>query len=158
MIALREETDRREKADHLEPYLLKHSVKFTELCSQIKQGSISFEASQRAFDDCLKDYADYQETTLKEVERMLHETNEEMGKFKVFIVKFKDHFTAENIEQITREGEGLQRFKHVLQKRLAELKSQNEIKLKELTKEILRDDRLNAEFRQRQREANDNKE
>lgn len=147
MIAMREENDRRQKADYLGPYLLKHSMELVELCTQIKQGSISYDASQRAYEDCLQDFEEQQQGTQDEVEKMLQETNEEVEKFKEFIVKFKDHFTAENIESITRDGEGLQRFKHVLQKRLIELKSQNEGKLDEFKKAILSDERLNAEFR-----------
>lgn len=147
MIALRNEQDRRENADFLGPYLIKHSREFVELCSQIKEGSISFDASKRAFDDCIKDFEDHQTNTVKDVERMLEETRDEVEKFKEFITKFKDHFTAENVENITKEGEGLQRFKHVLQKRLIELKISNERKLEEFRKVIIEDERLNAEFR-----------
>lgn len=144
---MREESDRREKADYLGPYLLKHSMEFAELCSQMKKGSITVEASRRAFHDCLDDLKDHQMTTMNEVQKMLEETNEEIEKFKEFILKFKEHFTTENIENITKEGEGLQRFKHVLQRRLNELKSQCEVELQERKKELLKDDRLNAEFR-----------
>lgn len=147
MIAMREESDRREKADYLGPYLLKYSTEFTELCSQMKDGSISMEASQRAFDDCLKDFEDHQLTTIAEVEQMFEATNEEVVKFKEFIVKFKDHFTPENIDNITKEGAGLQRFKHVLQRRLTELRSQCKAKLQERRTELLKDCRLNTEFK-----------
>lgn len=147
MITLRNEQDRRENADFLGPYLIKHSREFVELCSQIKEGSISFDASKRAFDDCVKDFEDHLITTVQDVEKMLEETKEEVEKFKDFITKFKDHFTTDNLEHITKEGEGLQRFKHVLQKRLIELKICNEGKLKEFRSIILEDERLNPEFR-----------
>lgn len=144
---MRNEQDRRENADFLGPYLIKHSREFVELCSQIKEGSISFDASKRAFDDCVKDFEDQRACTVSDVERMLDETKVEVEKFKEFITKFKDHFTTANVEQITKEGEGLQRFKHVLQKRLNELKACNERKLKEFRNLVLEDDRLNLEFR-----------
>lgn len=148
LIAMREEIARREKADYLGPYLVKHSMALSEVCTQIKKGSISMEASKRAFDDCLKDFKEHQLATLKDVQRMLDETNEEVVKFKEFIVKFKDHFTAENIENITKEGEELQRYKHILQKRLTELRSSHEPKLHEFQNELLNDERLNPQFRE----------
>ena len=151
ILALREENDRREKADYLGPYLLKHSMDFGELFSQAKnQGLISFEASKRAFQDCLNDFRETQENASSEVERMLAEANEEVAKFKEFIVKFRDQFTAENLENISREGEALQLFKNVLQRRLAELKVQNEERMREFQEEILRDERLNPEFKKSQ--------
>lgn len=147
MIELREENDRRERADFLEPYLLKHSTEFLELWSQIKKGSMSEEASRKAFDDCLKDFEDQQQMAIGDLQRMLDETVEEVEKFKEFIAKFKDHFTAKNIDNITKEGEGLQRFKHVLQRRLEELRNRNESQLEEFKREILKDERLSSEFR-----------
>lgn len=147
VIELREENNLRERADFLEPYLLKHSMEFLELWSQIKKGSMSGEASKKAFDDCLKDFEDQQQTAMADLQRMLEETNEEVEKFKEFIVKFKDHFTSKNIDNITKEGEGLQRFKHVLQRRLAELTTRKESQLEEFQREILKDERLCVEFR-----------
>lgn len=152
---MREESNCQEKADFLGPYLMKHSMEFVELCSQIKKGSISVEASKRAFDDCLRDFEEHQLRTIKDLERMLEETNEEVEKFKEFIIKFKDHFTKENIENIAVEGEGLQRFRNVLQKRLHTQRSENETRLIEFRKELLKDERLNSKLReQSSRETN----
>lgn len=152
MIAMKEENDRREKADYLGPYLLKQSMAFAEVCRQIQTGTISYEASKTAFNECLKDYQEHQNSTLSEVEKMLEETNAEVEKFKDFILKFKDQFTGENIENVTREGESLQRFKSALIRRLAELKKKKTVQLIDFKTEILKDNRLDKKFREEQKQ------
>lgn len=147
MIELREASDRREKADFLAPFLLKHSIEFVEMCSQMQKGSISVDASRKAFQDCVDEFAREQARREKDLETLLEDTNAEVEKFKEFIVKFKDHFTAENIENVQREGESLSRFRNVLHRRLSEMRQKNEAQLQAFRRDILSDERLNEEFR-----------
>lgn len=67
-MAMKDEADRRDSADLLGPYLVKYSRILVELCSQIKDGSISKEASKSAYEDCMLDLKQHHNDMIHELE------------------------------------------------------------------------------------------
>lgn len=62
-------------------------------------------------------------------------------------MKFKDQFSDEDLENIKKEGESIQRYKNVVRNRIQALKEEAEAKFEEIKHVLVNDPRLNAEFR-----------